>query len=316
MLERTDKLQLSEDFRKNHGTLSAFDSRHADIEDVVRSRRIAEQHFIYELSNDVDHIMKSMKSYEPMFTSLIVDPKTIDPRFLVKLPGVDENGPGLTRCHTPEEQRAFYLESRKRMNIADAQLFTSVGTDWFAFVHLIVTMRSPSSGDLTDREALGLLPVTPDEETIAGEIGLTFPTYAKQGDAPGAPALERASTLKVHLAWLDGLNSRDPEKMRSAYADGAIATIYNPLDGSVVERGGAQAVASFYEDLFDAYPSVSVDVVMRIIDRWYVFTDLRWQVADRSGSQSWFRTADIAVVNPDNKIVTHLGLGTKPVLLD
>lgn len=295
---------------------SVFDSRHVDIADVVRCRRIAEQHFDYEMSNDVDHIMKSMKSYEPMFTSLIVDPKSIDPRFLVPLPGISESGPGLTRCHTPDEQKAFYLESRKRMNIADAQLFTSVGSDWFAFIHLIVTMRSPSSGELTDCEALGLLPVTPDEETIAGEIGLTFPPYAKQGDAPGAPALERASTLRVHLAWLDGLNSRDPEKMRSAYADGVIATIYNPLDGSVVERGGAQSVASFYEDLFDAYPSVSVDVVMRIIDRWYVFTELRWQVADGSGSQSWFRTADIAVVNPDNKIVTHLGLGTKPVLID
>ena len=47
------------------------DSR--DVYGRIRARRVAEQHFEYELSNDPDEILASMKSYDPLFTTILRD---------------------------------------------------------------------------------------------------------------------------------------------------------------------------------------------------------------------------------------------------
>jgi hypothetical protein len=54
-------------------------------------------------------------------------------------------------------------------------------------------------------------------------------------------------------------------------------------------------------------------LVLRLTDRWYVFAELVWEVADHQGNELSFRTADVLVPTPDNEFVSQLGIGTKPL---
>jgi hypothetical protein len=61
----------------------------------IRSKEVAEAHFVAELCNEPDDILKSMKSYDPLLTTIIT--------------GGTGNVPRLIRCATIDDQRAFHI---------------------------------------------------------------------------------------------------------------------------------------------------------------------------------------------------------------
>src|SRR4029453_5747857 len=83
----------------------------------VRSREVAEAHFVAEVSNDPDEILTSMKSYDPLLTAGVV--------------GTDAASMQLVRCSTRDEQRAFYAASRAQAHMVEVDLFTSIGGEGY-----------------------------------------------------------------------------------------------------------------------------------------------------------------------------------------
>ena len=49
-----------------------IEHRDVRLAERVRSREVAEAHFVAEVSNDPDEILTSMKSYDPLVTAVVV----------------------------------------------------------------------------------------------------------------------------------------------------------------------------------------------------------------------------------------------------
>jgi ketosteroid isomerase-like protein len=273
------------------------DSR--DLQGRLRARRVAEAHFDAELSNDADAILVSMKSYDPLFTTILRD--------------VMRGSKEVFRCNTVEEQREFYRSGREHMDMTQVDILTSIGGDWYGFVHGITHTALKASGDMLLTEIVGLLPITEDEDTIAGEIGMSMPPYGFQGEEPGALPLQRVAMLEVYHRWIHALGSRDAQTVADCYADDAEIAVFDPAQGAVVVRTGRESIGEFYESFFDAFRSVTIERVLQVVDRWFVFTELLWQVTNAEGEVRWFRTGDVLVPSPERRIVTQLGVGTKVV---
>jgi hypothetical protein len=267
--------------------------------DRIRSREIAESHFVAELSNTPNIILTSMKSYDPLRTTVVVP----EPSGLLHM----------VCCTTRDQQRTFYATSRARSHMVNVDVFTSVGGDWYGFVHGTVTSEALETSKRFTSELLGILPATVDEDTIAGEIGLGWPFgLEKMGDAPGEPALERVATLKAHNAWLDAFRLGDPESIASLYTDGAQFAMRNPVDGEISAVEGRSAIVGYYGNLLARTKVTSVDVVMRIIDRWFVFTELLVGIDHPARGHTVTRMADVCVMGTDNRIMVHLGTAPDP----
>jgi hypothetical protein len=266
----------------------------AHLAERIRSREVAEAHFVSEVSNDPDEILTSMKSYDPLLTSVVV--------------GSNAAAMQLVRCSTRDEQRAFYAASRAQAHMVEVELFTSLGGEWYGFVHGLATGEVLATGESYTAELIGLLPTTPAEDTIAGEIGLSWPLdVGKQGDAPGGLAFERVATLRAHHAWLAALRSGDTGQIAAGYAPDARVAMRHPLSGAITGLEGRTAVADYYRSLFADTAVRAVDVVTRLVDRWFVFTELVMRLGLADGGDVLVQAADVCVIDRDDRILVHLG---------
>jgi hypothetical protein len=272
-----------------------------DVRGAIRARRIAENHFLHELSNDPDEILRSMKSTDPLFTTI--------------LRNTASGNNDIFRCRTIAEQREFYRSGREHMDMTETPMFTSIGADWYGFVHGMTTSRIKANGTTVQTEIIGLLPSTPDEDTIAGEIGLSMPIFGKQGDEPGTLPLQRVETLALFQQWFAALQSGDADQVAALYADRIQAALFDSLEGQVAIVRGKEAVREHYSRLFAGCHIVTIELVLRLIDRWYIMAELLWNVSQPGRDETWFRTTDILVPTPENEIVSQLGIGTRRVLV-
>jgi hypothetical protein len=119
--------------------------------------------------------------------------------------------------------------------------------------------------------------------------------------------------LRLYERWLDGLGTCNALALADCYADNAEIAVFDAREGAVVVQLGRDSIGKFYGAVFDAYPSVSIERVLKVMDRWFVFTELLWRVRDADGKAFWFRTGDVLVPTPENVIVTQLGVGTRTV---
>ena len=130
---------------------------------AARSRWVAEQHFVYEVTNDADVILLSMATAEPLVT-VVLQPDD-----------ADATGFRVARCRSVEEQKAFYRANRARRHLVAAELFTSIGADWYGLVDGILTHQVLDTGEVTSTHMCGVLPVSALEDAIIGEIGFGVP---------------------------------------------------------------------------------------------------------------------------------------------
>src|SRR5262245_26974845 len=195
---RHERDTLTADGNRPWSAAMSIDQLDSNLAERIRSRAVAEAHFVAEVSNDPDEILTSMKSYDPLLRSVVG--------------GSEAASMLLVRCETRDEQRAFYAASRAQAHMTDVDLFTSLGGEWYGFVHGLATGSVLATGDSYTAELIGLLPTTPEEDTIAGEVGLSWPLdVGKLGDAPGALAFERVATKRVHDGWLDAFRLGDAD---------------------------------------------------------------------------------------------------------
>jgi ketosteroid isomerase-like protein len=155
-----------------------------------------------------------------------------------------------------------------------------------------------------------LFPVPAGAEGIGGEIGLSWPPVAKRGEETGSPSISRGATIRAFDAWLARARAGDADGLGARYAPGALAAA-RPLDGQApAGLRGRDEIRSFYAGLFRSFGVESVDVLTRVLDRWFLFAELAWVMSDRGGRPLSRRTAHVMVLTEADAIAIDLGYGT------
>jgi hypothetical protein len=86
----------------------------------------------------------------------------------------------------------------------------------------------------------------------------------------------------------------------------------HPVTAEIVTATEGSSLAEYYTSLFSEYEIISADMVMRLVDRWFVFTELLVELRDRDRGKLVARLADVCVVGNDNQILVHLGTSAGP----
>jgi hypothetical protein len=261
---------------------------------AARSRRIAEGHFASEASNDTDVIMRTMVSGDFMATAVLENPP---------------EGRRLVFCHDEAEQRAHYNDIRNRILVRGAEMFTSIGGGFYCFLHGIVDVEIVATGEIKPNEAIAVMPVSADEDAIMGEIGGSYPSDGKTGDGPRDPAVGRLSVARLHARWLDALRAGDANAVAECYDTTATAAATLPGDRRLHSLIGRDGVRHHYRALFDAFGVEDIEVVMRVVDRWFAFAELAWMLRDRDGARFHYRTANALVLSNADTAIVDLGYG-------
>lgn len=268
---------------------------------TTRARWAAEQHFVYEVSNDADVILLSMSTGERLVT-VVVLPDESSP-----------TGQSVSICRTADEQRDFYRANRSRRHIVSADVFTSIGSDWYGLVEGVLLHRILATGELAYTRMVGLLPVSGSEDAIVGELGFGVPVV----DRPAADVIDaRRHVLHVERARHDALLARDPERLAALYAPNATVVERDHPEREQVVLTGRDEIADFYARRFSTWPDARVEPVVTLAEDWFGFEELLWE-GYRNGRLEQFRTAAVIETTGPGKsgesglILHQIGYGTE-----
>ncbi len=267
----------------------------SDARAAVRNRWVAEQHFVYEKTNVADQILLSMHSKGPLVTSVLVP---------------DETGKlKLQMCRTPAEQNNFYTVNRRRSQIKDAQIFTAFGTSWYGFVHGLITNQAMETGAMGQSEAVGLLPVSTDEDTIFGEIGFGRRIPSAADESPAAAIDKRLAMHRALENRVAALEARDLAALEALYTGDAMGSARDYPGSAQVALPSREALMAYHRTLFDSVKDIRVAVMHRLVEPWFALLELLWE-GDKDGKRVRFRTADVSAVDSAGRISAQLGYGT------
>jgi hypothetical protein len=262
---------------------------------AARGGWIAEQHFVYEVSNDADTILLSMATGERLVTVVLQPDNASGTEFRMAL------------CRTVDEQKAYYRASRSRRHIAAAEVFGTIGSEWYGFVEGLLTHRVLETGQLTTTLMCGLLPVSAVEDVIIGEIGFGVAVVERTAQQ-SIEARRRAR--RIHDERAHALQSGDLKQLAALYdAEASVVERAYP-SGAQVVLSGREAIVAFYAERLNRWSNPRVEPIVAIGEEWYGFEELLW-AGNRDGTPEQFRTA--AVFQPSDagdRIVHQIGFGT------
>lgn len=268
-------------------------TRVADVDPAARAQRLALRHVRSELHNEPERILATITTRQPLLTAIIE-----------RSP---EGGPGLSLFRTVAEQRQHYEQNRSEMHAIAAEIYSSVGAPWYAFVHGDMTVRVLAGGQQRRNEWVGLFPIRPDEDAIGGEIGLSWPATAARGDDHGVPSTVRTEWTRTFERRQDALRANDAAAIADCYAAEALVAAGAIDDVPATGLNGAAAVRRFHADALSSCTVEEVETVTRITDRWFLFAETRTVLIDRDGARGVRRTAQILVPDEAGRIVVDLG---------
>jgi hypothetical protein len=88
-------------------------------------------------------------------------------------------------------------------------------------------------------------------------------------------------------------------------------------DYTVVNAEGLAELGAYYEALFARFKILQIRPVNRIVESWYIFSELHWIVEHRGGERQGevveFCTADVAPIDAEGRFWVRTGAGTDPM---
>jgi hypothetical protein len=262
---------------------------------AARGGWIAEQHFVYEVTNDADIILLSMATAEPLVTVVLQPDESSGTGFRIAL------------CRSVDEQHAFYRASRGRRHIVQADVFTSVGADWYGFVEGLLTHRVLETGELTSTHMCGVLPVSMLDDVIIGEIGFGVPVV----DQPAQTTIEARRRMRhVQEERTRALQAGDLDRLAQCYSPAATVVERSYPSGQQVVLSGRDSVLAFYDERIHQWSGPRVERIVSHAADWYGFEELLW-AGNRNGYAEQFRTAAVFQPSDDHQTIgQQIGYGT------
>jgi hypothetical protein len=234
------------------------------------------------------------------------------------------NGDGTVRAPiltTREEIRTAYEQVRGFSDLLSSESLIELRGTWYTFQEAISVGHikgapKPTAGS----HIIGLFPVG-TESGITGE--LIWPWVPREmlgkGSAPAEPAPDsirlRRDLLARHDSYLAGLAAADVDAMLETMHEDVQSGVrdYVAGTGSLNHLVGKPANREYYAALFDTFEILSVDLLDRVVQDWYVFAEVRMTVQPRAGGPRLaFHTAEFYVIANDGRFFVRIGHGTDP----
>jgi hypothetical protein len=206
---------------------------------------------------------------------------------------------------TLEEIAACYRQTRGYSNMLGFEPLIEVRGAWYTFQEGVSRSYVPSLDRYGEHETIALFPVT-SSSGITGELAWWRMVNS------GNELPNRRAALTRHDRFVQAMRDGDLDALDDVYDDGMRAAIrdYVADTGTLVSLEGAAAQRGYYEQLFDRYAVLQVDLLERIVQEWYVFAELRFTVQDRHGAdagrQRAFHTAEFLVPGRDGRFVGRI----------
>jgi hypothetical protein len=228
---------------------------------------------------------------------------------------------------TLEEIRQIYVDMRKYVEVLNWEATTEIRAGWYTMTHGVSKLRDVVADEFLELESITMFPV--GKHGILGEVQIGDLGVARENRWPESPAFDgdvplprkRQEVLGLHNAFLQALRNEDvPGILATMRPDVATAIRSYLTDEYVVLSAGPDELAAYYEALFTRFKIHDVQIVNRIAESWFLFSETHWVVEHRSGERAGqvveFCTADMAPIDPNGKFWVRTGAGTDPVHLD
>jgi hypothetical protein len=296
---------------------------------AARAAYLGWRHLRSEYIQDIDTVLATIETQGPWTWTLPADAMAAAPK--------DENGetPAPTTSE-PEvlqfvsatnmaEIREQYVNMRSTVELWDWISMTDLRTGWYMVTHGVGSLTEKPLNTEFQVESVTLFPIGVDG--ILGEVQIgaianqrvnRWPEVPSEANATPMPIKRLEATL-LHNEFVYALRAEDVSRILATMRPNVATAIRSYLTDTytVLNAEGSEALRRYYDDLFARFTVREIRLVNRIVESWYVFAELHWIVAYRTGERAGevveFCTADIAPIDPEGKFWVRTGAGTDPV---
>jgi hypothetical protein len=130
------------------------------------------------------------------------------------------------------------------------------------------------------------------------------------------PKTLRRYMLAQHNELVAALLAGDADRIAALYTKGCRGALrdYANDTGTITAIEDVEGIRDHYRRFFEAFDVQSVEVMHRVVQDWYLFAELRFEVVARTGPEVGnrlaFHTAGLLIPGKDDKFIVEIGHGS------
>jgi hypothetical protein len=277
----------------------------ASADAASHARRQTQRHLEAEFTGDVARVMASLVPAGPYaYTSMGAI-----------RPGA-EGKQGLSAITARQAVEDYYTRIHAETRTSEFVAITEVNAEWYTFYEGVATVRFNALGQTLDTTTLLLFPCGAGAGVI-GEMVWERSLGGPEGDVDGNAW--RMELIRANDRFLAAMTAGDVGSILKEFTpeQESVVRDYVSDTGELVALAGIDGHRKWFESLLERYEIVAADVIRRISQLGYIFTETSFVARGRHGDQASrtirFRTAEWFVPGPDGRIKARVGYGTDPL---
>jgi hypothetical protein len=307
---------------------AASDIHRAAVVHAALTRRAAELgwgHLQSEYSQDIPTVLATIEQNGPWTWTLPNSLPTSDGAAEYDGDQQPDTGLHYISATDMDQIREQYESMRDTVELWDWLSMTELRGAWYMVTQGVAMLRDVNSGDSFQLESATLFPV--GEDGILGEVQIGNLANERVNRWPEVPTHPGEIPLPMKRVHATVLHTRLVDALRAEDVDGIVATMrpdvatairdYTTDPYTVSNTVGRDELAGYYRRLFERYRVREIQTVNRLVESWYVFSELHWTLEHRTGRRAGelieFCTADLLPIDAEGTFWVRTGAGTDPV---
>jgi hypothetical protein len=245
------------------------------------------------------------------------------------MPQIDADGNvKMPIARTWDEVNECYKFVRGRSDMLSAEPLIEVRGAWYVFREDVTRGRpkgQPKGQEVIGENiVIGLFPCGPGKGITGELVWRVVPPETLGAASPDAPKFANDTQLRRHLRvlhdrYLDALRAEDVEGIVATMNARVLGVVRDYVNntGTLTDLDGLDGHRAYYRALFEKYKIEAVDMMDRVVQPGYAFSELRFTMRPRSGGASAktiaFHTAEYFIPGKDARFAVRVGHGTDPV---
>lgn len=261
-------------------------------------------HMEAEFVGDIDGLMVTLVPNEPYAYTIV--PQVLEDGS-VKSPVIS----------TYDEIRECYKFVRGRSALLSGEPLVDINGSWYTFHENVNRGQVRGQDKVTESYTIAIFPCSTGTGITGELVWAKYPKHTLGPRVEGEDAMlegepARRHLLKQHKDYLEGWRANDPEAILAHMHEGVQANIrdYVADTGALIGIESKDDYRAYLKAFFGKYDVLRVDYLHRVMQEWYLFSEIRVEMRDRDGRELAFNSADFFVPARNNRIIVQTGHGT------